>query len=1000
MISHNRQAQRAAWLLYSDLITRLNLLIDECAHLQQTIHNHLPSTDSKVFGLAERPANPEGERDRPWIPEGSRIKDENYPLKSSQQRALRNLYVNVGAIAFAVEENINTIKAAYRDTIQVKPQQAENQTQSDTDHLYWFIALRGHFLGGVSQYYLKHLQHAQEKLIQLIENRPGTLPGPTLMRRWSSGGLGEFLSEYSRQLNGQVQDLLLRHNAVEQHISTEEWHQDQYMAHTWSYNPTSITTRNYISGKSADGTTRRISLTTIWSSYFYLELPVLFPLIYHECAHHFANPRAAFGDDIDPSDLKVSEWFHCAEEAATILQKAAPLEGGSQEFWQDIVSELWADAISIRLGGKGYLFALFLQIFGLSTPSGPPNFSDYDLADDIKIPLNEIGATSRRMIPVDYPAADPGYFWPARAWFALRVYRHIHKNDTNDSWIDGFDLLIQDWLNSGAVAMSARAASHEHQTFWSYKKSLNEWVLNVTWGCLESFVSELSHGPNRERPPRKTRAEQYVVERDVAAVLEQDINSYADAYLKIKLSKPFRFTSENLRLEDICPEVRWWISGTVCDAFASEANNGLGAGTEIDRWIGTYIDHIACDGGVPFRLAMEWLGIRRDLVVCAARSLHQADDASAERKWAGASAMERDLARKLYNAALEDLSAQKVPPVQATPSESARSRRTAATELSRLAFQPLPDTWKGLRAKIDEVRLRFTKIATGFVNDADNIGTFTFGVLRPVHIERAGSYHEAIADIQCYFERAHTRRAALITQGQFGNKDGHWQFWPLLGDYSFATYQPGLASTNKAFHPTFQPPAVLKRRVALRLIRNRHHDPGALGVVRVAQLDLTYRWQWLLLAENADPWTDIYLSSAWEDVILVTSHDRLDELKRSYVAKELRTRRWLDMHSSLGLPKIPQTDEGVRRNLFDDGAEEYVSRWQNYDVGRVTERTGRFDITIRWNAADPLGVWDLLNSIPAEEWGEVLSMVTTFEIGRDGANATEDGFSSHLMMKR
>jgi len=473
-------AQTMQWLLYTDANTRMNLLIDECAHLQQTVLCFCPNS-FEIFDGVKADQIPANYVKRAWF--SSDVRRSEYYQWPAQERALRNLWVETGALAQSIEAAQTRLREAFRGSIQIR-------APGSSEDLFWFIGLRGHLLRTVFPLFLDQIQHAHEKLVQLLENMPGGLPGPTLMRRWSSAGYVEYLSDYSRQVNWRTQRLLWD-SCIDAapSVTFEDWRKRQFLVHAWTHRATSFTTRNSVTEDKGSAESNQIAFSTIWSSYFYLEQPILFPLLFHECAHHYLDRAPEVKGAVIPQHARKNQhfWFEMPADLAALLSRSCPVKGEDCTFWKDYVGEIWTDAVSIALCGDGFISALILDHFG--TEGAYKNYTLYDVQTDTRLPLDEIGSRDRRTRNVQYPILEAAFFWPARIQIAIDVYRRLYGRDGDGSWIVPAETLIAEWYASGAKVMDVGLTSSEHKTFWEYRKSLNEWTASVIKPHVFDFVN-------------------------------------------------------------------------------------------------------------------------------------------------------------------------------------------------------------------------------------------------------------------------------------------------------------------------------------------------------------------------------------------------------------------------------------------------------------------------------------------------------------------------------
>ncbi|MBP7662342.1 MAG: hypothetical protein KA770_00555, partial [Shewanella sp.] len=518
----------------------------------------------------------------------------------------------MNALKTGLEANQNQIRLAYKKTLR--------NFDDSNDAMYWFLSLRGHFISIVFGIYLEHLQHAHEKLVQLLENMPGFLPGPTLLRRWSSAGYGEFLSEYSRTVNWETQNFLWKFciygDNKDSEIELDQWRANQYFVHAWSHMPTSFTRVLRGSTSKPDSQKGEKSrFTTIWSSYFYLEQPILFSLLYHECAHHFANREDVKVNKVEDELLTTHKklWYDRPKETAELLKRLVNLEISEQGFWLTFVNEVWADTVSCALTGSGFLAALSLTLTGFQDPDSPA-YSDYDIEDDELVSLSDIGTTSRKALPIQYPHYSLSYFWEARLRLAIKVFRALYP-EANAAWIEEIELIIEEWHKSGANAMSSTSVSKEHEDQWNYRKKLNDWVTNVTWAHLKDLVDAIEAFQRTKELKNKVAYE--LTNTDLSANKGVEIITSAfECHLKqlfpndARINKSVSDTKVQIhRIEDVCINIRWHLSEYIVPKLLASVDAG-----QTKTWIENFANYVRSDGSVAFRIGLEWSTTRRDAI--------------------------------------------------------------------------------------------------------------------------------------------------------------------------------------------------------------------------------------------------------------------------------------------------------------------------------------------------------------------------------------------------
>jgi len=116
------------------------------------------------------------------------------------------------------------------------------------------------------------------------------------------------------------------------------------------------------------------------------------------------------------------------------------------------------------------------------------------------------------------------------------------------------------------------------------------------------------------------------------------------------------------------------------------------------------------------------------------------------------------------------------------------------------------------------------------------------------------------------------------------------------------------------------------------------------------------------------------LSSAWEDVVLITYHEtygHYDDMLRKH---GLGHRPWQDIHSSVGLPGLPQSTAQPPANPT---SASFVDAVNATLFANAHTRTGRYDVVVEWKADSVIQLWQRHNSLHHGEWSKVESIVTS-----------------------
>ncbi len=292
------------------------------------------------------------------------------------------------------------------------------------------------------------------------------------------------------------------------------------------------------------------------------------------------------------------------------------------------------------------------------------------------------------------------------------------------------------------------------------------------------------------------------------------------------------------------------------------------------------------------------------------------------------------------------------------------------------------------------------------------VGTFTLGVVRPsyvgnLHPPSTTPYKEfqefpylyALNEVKRYYERLFARKREQINQADFDILGPSKPvFFGLIGEYSFANFEPYFTPAEKDWSPTLedfspskQPPKILtKSRSVIRILDTvagsaaLRGDPQKDYFVRVSQINFKYCWQWLNLLKYlrdtpGKPPCQLYLSSGWESVILITYHN--SNLRDAFEPFQFEV--WQDIHSSFGVvdypfsPMPPRKESEVEKP-HSSANTVYAMLANTGAFEGVWDRTGRQDITVTWKAQDPVTLmYDGFSRLPRNLWGKMANITTS-----------------------
>lgn len=575
------------WVLFSDANSRFNTLIEECAHLQDTVIG-LTTDPALLDRIIHECAADDAVRGFSRVVCCQPKRSREYYRVCVRDRAFLSLWTLLGGLIIALDKNQLTHEETYRLAVDAllrgehAPDAADDAPQRrPSDRVFWYIQTRGYFLTEVFRHYTTQLEHAHEKVIQMLENQPGKLPTPILLRRWNSAMYGEFLSEYSRHVNWEAHKLvsIAAGRDPADADASAKLTEDLSLTHTWTHQPTSMAQLFKVEVKTDRGDPARNyphkraaghRFATVRSAYFYMEQPILLPLLYHECAHIAFSNRAfagAQGDGHHPADV---ETFFSARAAAMQSLRMIKFPDGTaqahyENFWDHFTEEVWADALALALGGRGYLVALALQLFGLS---GEESFDHFDLDTDTVHELGGLGRPAKRKYPEPRPQEEVSYFWEARLQIACDLLAHrgdCRTPECDRRWISAIRDLLAGYARSGARAHAREGTSARHEVLWEYRAKLNDWVRNTTGRyLLQHFGALFGNSPVCTTYELATAQER--------RCLESLVRAYRQRYMpQFRGHSEFRL-DEHHRLEHLPADIRWHVARDITAAMrASEA---------------------------------------------------------------------------------------------------------------------------------------------------------------------------------------------------------------------------------------------------------------------------------------------------------------------------------------------------------------------------------------------------------------------------------------------
>lgn len=914
------------WVLFSDANSRFNTLIEECAHLQDTVIG-LTTDPALLDRIIHECAADDAVRGFSRVVCCQPKRSREYYRVCVRDRAFLSLWTLLGGLIIALDKNQLTHEETYRLAVDAllrgehAPDAADDAPQRrPSDRVFWYIQTRGYFLTEVFRHYTTQLEHAHEKVIQMLENQPGKLPTPILLRRWNSAMYGEFLSEYSRHVNWEAHKLvsIAAGRDPADADASAKLTEDLSLTHTWTHQPTSMAQLFKVEVKTDRGDPARNyphkraaghRFATVRSAYFYMEQPILLPLLYHECAHIAFSNRAFAGAQGDGHHPAGVETFFSARAAAMQSLRMIKFPDGTaqahyENFWDHFTEEVWADALALALGGRGYLVALALQLFGLS---GEESFDHFDLDTDTVHELGGLGRPAKRKYPEPRPQEEVSYFWEARLQIACDLLAHrgdCRTPECDRRWISAIRDLLAGYARSGARAHAREGTSARHEVLWEYRAKLNDWVRNTTGRyLLQHFGALFGNSPVCTTYELATAQER--------RCLESLVRAYRQRYMpQFRGHSEFRL-DEHHRLEHLPADIRWHVARDITAAMrASEACPPITSWQElaptepsssapplirpssIEDWSQRYANWMRHDGGVAFRVALEASRLRLSLLDALADEVERVQ-AEHRQQAAGGPAAKSGVAF--------------LPPFHTLSAEAVRDSARCGDIVGQLRRRQITNTrrqdsgWTkaALRLVEDRVGREMDRLLDYFVSLDEPpssgtgaapapragqargeapVGTLALGIIRPDEIARQSTtaggspYLASLNALEGQWKWSRDRHAEVATgagppflrsRPSIGTA-----YARLLGDYQFLAYAKGTTPVERDFHAHGDvaslagdaEPRLIRRLVKPRMVlqlagtelKAAIEAHGASHWGRLSLIRFRYRWQWTELVDRLE----------------------------------------------------------------------------------------------------------------------------------------------------
>ncbi|MCX8519646.1 MAG: hypothetical protein ORN21_05900 [Methylophilaceae bacterium] len=1075
--------RRLGWMLFDDINKRLNILIEECTHLQQLVHyyggfklDHLKvfslisksETISLYKGKIDKDKDNEIEKIEKLVEElvksikneeadnlDKRIEslklaiikfEENRieypPQEKNYQEYFKKLhgdkffqYSTIERSMMALYEHLGGLILALKSHKELMVKRFESFLCLNTDYeesWFWFVALRAHFLHDVLGKHMEQLEHAHEKLIQILETKPGALPQPILLRRWNSALQGRFLSEYSRHIEWETNELInkLRKDKDGKEKLREARHETSFI-HSWAHTPTSMVKDSRVESKYCKN--GYYKLGSVRSAFFYLENPLLYPLLYHECTHLQYN----WDTELDKDN---SIFFSSREKVAETIKlavRASNFDIANENEVDNLTQEIWADTISVTLGGIPYLTSLVLQIFGHTTAV----FFD----SDNSVPMQNFAKDV--IYDIETPNFKKDYFWSTRIRIVMDALQHIYPDTIKDSpledeWIKAVNDGIQDYNKGGQKVFSDTLASKSHADTWKYRKEINDWLYKVISNNLRECSLEIKKEVFRDKPSTVTYApisEKYVVSKDL---IEKVINPVIKAHCEkffikegVNDNKEYQqdicIENKKIGIENALHKIRWLLSKCVVDGCTDKK--------KIKQFTRGYSDYVRSDGSAAFRIVLEWIIARNELSIAFSDILEgnmEVDDCKSTMD--NLLTFFNETEKEKFNEIVKNYKELLHNEVKKTLITYLRYHKHYNVDDETPCWcmsQLLEDIYE----LISKVLYKITEQMHHIHKEGAKIGMATLGVLsmRDCREERQNGndspYLKAAIKAYDYYENISKGINDKIKNLEFhdgfikkynypllsdkDNKisDKKTRLYFLTGDYDFIHYQADITPAELSFHPYDSPPLLTKSRSVLDLYlpddNKPYHEWG-----QVSLLKFRYRWEIYALNQemiikdpsNRERYT-LSLSSAWEDGILITWHqsakDMLDKttssnddlqsnlvlfkLEDDYIAENgVKNSPVPKCFSSEEWNKLPDNNEKVYKVDVDDALpkdKKHERRWLNLtDNTRNSPMTsksviwGREDFCVTWKAKSTKDMAEVVLKLPYEFWENVHNTRTSF----------------------
>jgi hypothetical protein len=636
-------------------------------------------------------------------------------------------------------------------------------------------------------------------------------------------------------------------NIKENKEKTREFWHGISVSHSWTHAGTSRFMEHQVQRPSKDATQRFVALR---STYFYLEQPVIFPLLYHECAHTWLSKSIARLPDYPEIDQFrfVKDLGEAVDDLRIIGDNCWE---GDINFPKILCEEAWADAISIVLGGSAYLAALAFQLFG-------QDGTCYFNSDWAQVPIEQCGASKHRVKPLFLRRNKMPRYWWARLrlayWLLTKMDERRQTDDENaskdDSWLKALDTCLKKWFESGKEVFSSELLGNiAFQEEWACHQKLNEWIFAIWQRRIEPHIGKLYD-------IKKQQGDVYALPPQIQECIFGTFLNYSKNYFPDQKNTPGSVKTGTLL--ECATNIRWEVSKLIVKKLKDEQ----GKGTNADS-LAIFSNYIRNDGSVAFRIGLEWWLMIISVwdEIYDACKVDDKENADLKKNIDSIKELCENGSGKSLESEIENLL------------ENKENLRMWIREKSYF----LPEKSSGFSKAVSEILLkcflRFVKPEEGKVP----VHTLTIGAMRfSKQNNKITTYHQKLKSIEETFSNQNNMFQEKVNKfsGKEGPQAEKLRFYPLIGDYHFALFTPQTTPSERDFH-CHAPKMLLKPRVLWTVATNSKEQTNDEDGSMLLLVHYQHRWRWLKTADELDKLerkeglgAKLYLSSGWEDVVL------------------------------------------------------------------------------------------------------------------------------------